>query len=908
MCCYRDLKNFDRFNYIIRSLIYLIVSKLKDIKSILSVGTVEVVKTTAVSANESKDEGENIESEEKENVSSDDVDKEVIVEKVTKEKEKEDQWTIAELEKVLIFISKVFLLNFPLYIAHKHGMHYGQESSQQEISAVSVFCDIHDTEIPVYLYHNVTLFCSSGGFGAMTKCFEISDLPLSLAHACTVAISNIKLWLNYRSIVQLFVPLRIKVLQYMCKLSDQDLRSPATKSMADFMWSAIKDPLDSQLTFDTEGLALAFKYFTSSTLTMRLAGMSQINAHINWFNDICTTETVAEVELVGRKLADWLTENQIISHLFGPNLHVEIIKQSHIVLNFLAVENHITEEHISLIWQASQLKHCSKPIYDILPSLVKNLAPKPAAYLYSLLCKLDPKEHSEQSIYIISALTKLIWTRDRNRHATAATISSEASSSNIREITEIASSSENSVSVSLDGSNSDEPDGLIDDDSSDECSTRRHLNKSGSSPIEVDGSDSAGGPPPCKQARNIATLRKKHVGEEIYEIKDPKKSSYPIIGHRIIGPTYNAQNSSSEDEKIIAGDRKKLRRKRKKFLSRKEIREMVESISDNDSDYDVLFGGSDCSEGIHDDALERLNKDDSFFRAISENCHLMDYLRSTENDGSSSPMSTKSEKNLADFDDEESPCEELSTLDNTKPIYVYARDNVTSTPESTTTNATAKKQLNTTESSSNEKNKSSSSCASITANTSANALRTKSPDICQPGNTLLWDLLQDDKIGFLGETLALETEKTLSSLVCFHTDKNIRKRFIEACLNNIANNRSVIVSLRLIPKLLASFQQFRDIGTHQVTMWAERQHKMMHHFFSNLKHYCNHVKNMRSIKTTITTTDASTTSSDETSTNNIILVKNKNGDLLYSHTTQIQVRLQFLASVFCDIGSPKTFK
>lgn len=105
------------------------------------------------------------------------------------------------------------------------------------------------------------------------------------------------------------------------------------------------------------------------------------------------------------------------------------------------------------------------------------------------------------------------------------------------------------------------------------------------------------------------------------------------------------------------------------------------------------------------------------------------------------------------------------------------------------------------------------------------------------------------------------------------------------------------MSLRLIPKLLASFQQFRDIGTHQVTMWAERQHKMMHHFISNLKHYCNYVKQSR--------IRAESQSMDEPC---IVLVKNKNGDYLYSHTTQIQVRLQFLASVFCDIGSPKTFR
>jgi len=51
---------------------------------------------------------------------------------------------------------------------------------------------------------------------------------------------------------------------------------------------------------------------------------------------------------------------------------------------------------MNLIWQAAQLKHCSKPIFDILPSLVKNLAPRPALHLYSLLCNQDPKEHTAQ--------------------------------------------------------------------------------------------------------------------------------------------------------------------------------------------------------------------------------------------------------------------------------------------------------------------------------------------------------------------------------------------------------------------------------------------------------------------------------------------------------------------------------
>lgn len=90
------------------------------------------------------------------------------------------------------------------------------------------------------------------------------------------------------------------------------------------MWSSVKDPIDTPLTFDKDGLDLAFKYFTSSTLTMRLAGIAQINSHITSFNDICNSENMLEAEGVGQNLTTWLTDNNIISHIFGPNLHVEV--------------------------------------------------------------------------------------------------------------------------------------------------------------------------------------------------------------------------------------------------------------------------------------------------------------------------------------------------------------------------------------------------------------------------------------------------------------------------------------------------------------------------------------------------------------------------------------------------------
>ncbi|XP_055619621.1 ubiquitin carboxyl-terminal hydrolase puf [Toxorhynchites rutilus septentrionalis] len=1038
MCCYRDPKNFERFNLVVQAIIYFTVYQLKNIKGPLereelkAAAKVEDANESSVVVDGTNDEEK--EENEKQDVSNDQMERNHQQISTGDAVVLEDFWTLLDIEKLLLLSSKAFLLNFPLYVAYKHGVHARMdEISPQEAQTLSIFCDLHDNEIPAFLLRNVSLFCTSGGFDAMINCFEYQNLPVPIAHAITASISNLKLWINYRSIIQLFIPIRVKILQYMCKLSDQDLRSPATKSMADFMWTAIKDPLDSQITFDTEGLALAFKYFTSSTLTMRLAGMAQINTHINLFNEICTTETVAEVEVVGQKLADWLTENQIISHLFGPNLHVEVIKQSHIVLNFLAVENQITEDHISLIWQAAQLKHCSKPIYDILPSLVKNLAPRPASHLYSLLSRLDPKEHTEQSIYIASALTKLIWARDCSRltlmdlakNNVLREAAAAAAAAAARDV-ELPSSSENSVSV--DGSNSeDEPQ---EEDSSDPdhslaaaaaATARSHrvqpagagvsippivvgatsaaqknavaaVVAAAANLMEADESDSgAAAPPPCKQARHKnccdeTTDDSIKVEPDIYDVDQrlKEKMRMPLLGRSMVtGSAFNedAGTSSEEDcldmsEAFSAIRKKMLRKKRKKVsgLTRKELQEMAESVSDvEDSDLlAAMLPDSDCSDtNLQSTVLRHLGHhvaggpggpetdggvvppvgDDvpPFLGAMAEG-HLINFLNATENDGScSSPLSNKSEKNMGDFDDEDSPCEEelvelaaraqclhqqfplprprslgpgghgsspqartntpnitLTRVHSDRmssgsfgpgaqPITPSASSSGTPTssggknkPATTPTNTTGKTPQAPTKEmiAASGTSGSGGSCGSITP-CSPNF---RFPDVCQPGNTLLWDLLQDDKIGQLGESLALEAEKVLGTLLCFHTDKIIRTRFIEGCLQNLAENKSVVTSLRLLPKLFASFQQFRDVTTHQVVLWAERHHRMMHHFFNNLKHY----------------TSGAGRNGRYSNSQGVVL--NQNGAPLYSHVTQIQVRLQFLSSVFSDVGSPRNFK
>ncbi|CAB4065741.1 USP34 [Lepeophtheirus salmonis] len=220
---------------------------------------------------------------------------------------------------------------------------------------------------------------------------------------------------------------------------------------------------------------------------------------------------------------------------------------------------------------------------------------------------------------------------------------------------------------------------------------------------------------------------------------------------------------------------------------------------------------------------------------------------SGDNDSVSSRLSNKSDKNLADFEDETS--QQLASL--------YHQHHRLASAAAVATSSSARRQKEETE--------------RVTSHY-------KLESACEPGNTLLWDLLQDGNIENLAEGLATEAEKALTSLLCFNMERFIRMKFVEGCLNNVAKNKSVVISLRLLPKLFQSFQHFRGMDTHEVSMYAERKFGMTNLFFNNLHDY---FKSRKS---------------------------NEVEEPFFNHLAQVQVRLQFLGVLFSIQVSPIDFR
>ncbi|KTG46700.1 hypothetical protein cypCar_00027517, partial [Cyprinus carpio] len=843
-----------------------------------------------------------------------------------------------------------------------------------------IVCVFQDVEVPLHLLRYVCMFCGKHGLSLMKDCFEFGapdTLPFPIAHAFITIVSNIRIWLHIPAVMQHIIPFRTYVIRYLCNLSDQELRQSAARNMADLMWSTVKEPLDSALCFDRESLDLAFKYFMSPTLTMRLAGLSQITNQLHTFNDVCNNESlVSDTETsIAKELADWLINNNVVEHIFGPNLHIEIIKQCQVILNFLAAEGRLSTQHVDCIWAAAQLKHCSRYIHDLFPSLIKNLDPVPLRHVLSLVSGLHPSAHTEQLCFnfpqgspagspessdnsdthhsggsdmemdepIMSSgkrgqqrLSDTEVTHfpkyDLKTDVTQLSLIGFCHSAGVsagqfrrdgqqrrggqQQRTQRAPAQRGWISPSSQSAGQPAAAQLHSDDMADSEALKEEEEDEEEEDDDEDDDDDdeddeddrpavASEGSPQKETRDsrepsTSELRKRKAGEALGEVQGPperpgippgitsapglsKTKSIPFTPEaaaamvassslRILEPCSSSSVclEGTSGEQADTSSRSQSQNPQQPQQGGTEMGSSHEaSVSQEPpciprpADFLTEAMGNELFNCRRFISPQHHHQHHHHHHHHHHDGHMVeDMLSADDVSCSSSQVSAKSEKNMADFDGEESGCEEeLVQINSHAELSSHLQQHLPNLAKS-------------------HMIVSASGPAVHKHQYSAHAVTDINLDnVCKKGNTLLWDLVQDDNAIHLSEGLINEAEKLLCSLVCWFTDRQIRMRFIEGCLENLANHRSVVVSLRLLPKLFGTFQQFgSSYDTHWITMWAEKELHMMKLFFDDLLHYIQEVREQR------------------------------HKFALYSHSAEVQVRLQFLTCVFSTLGSPDHFR
>ncbi len=168
---------------------------------------------------------------------------------------------------------------------------------------------------------------------------------------------------------------------------------------------------------------LALKYVKSSTLTMRLSGLAFINQQVticekrqnagrnNAGGGRLSPESQQALNLSKATFKRWVKANQMVSVLFGANTHVELVRQCHLVLQFMACSQLLTEEDVDVLWIAVNDKHKGREVISAIDRVLHFLGEPLLERFSKRLQQLPLLSHTEQTFSLSCQVTKVLWRR-----------------------------------------------------------------------------------------------------------------------------------------------------------------------------------------------------------------------------------------------------------------------------------------------------------------------------------------------------------------------------------------------------------------------------------------------------------------------------------------------------------------
>jgi len=763
---------------------------------------------------------------------------------------------------------------------------------------------------------------------------------------------------------------------------------------------------------DKNGLALVPKEITSSTLTTRLKSVCKINRFIEHTNDLCPSFTEigaqAKYQESTNRFRDWILRNKIIEHIFGPNCHVEIIKQSHTILNFVAYS--LNDEHVNVIWSASLLKHCGRQVLDLLTSLIRFMRTKPVLHLYWLVKNLNIEDHSEHTLLLTSHILRFIWshspcinqmqfcnmskskqqrqqfqssanqdqdiTRQQNQHLDSehnATLQKSPGQTpfqhhshqqsdqnsplrqlnqrlgkmdadcdevnNTMTITESSTSTTATNTIAATAVNFNNEDHyqwlascIFPNSNNEELAERSASSRSTSDSVDLDKDlqqsllDAIKGVTQQHQHQHRGsnspineTIAK--GGGEGHQPADDVESS--VVDHILKSISDNSSQSSSQQKQSTCEVIPKCQQLVTNYETDGNEREWLTHWKGGS---DFLDNTSDVSACCSEEKNMGDFDDDTHGFVQDENTVSADCPSSSSNElYNSVDQQTPHDTTKTDMLNEFSSRPATGNMDNRGEIQ--SLNDSTSTSRDSEPRFRSSSEQNTSQfqqppveaiSQFRELKRASSNLSSVTSQLSSDEdLRSLSEynlsNLSDPGKTLLWDLLQDGKIEQLAPNLHVEIENVLVNLVMSFGDRYIRYRFIEACLENLSIGTSVIISLRLLPKLMSFNTMTRNLSipaineTHTIVLWAEREYNMSQNFFKNLVEYYKQ-RHLLCSKLIFDNQLSSTTTINDQMRQLEEYGDPNSKSLLFSHIDKIITRMSFLTFIYSKPFSPETMK
>ena len=247
---------------------------------------------------------------------------------------------------------------------------------------------------------NINTFGRVGGFRELKAELQRSDPPLTLSRIKQILspvyeireflVNDFLLW---------FTSINEKVFEFLMSMSDEDLKTDYKMASEAILYMSTlyryTDRQDGMRMADQRRLEFALKGFRSQFLERRLASLNDINDILETLElkDGTRDEEYGPFWVTKEYMCEWLQKNSILEIIFTRNLHLEVLKRSYRIMNFLAANNKILAKEVEMIWDVAAGKHetIQKNIYDLLHNIARFLKPET---LRMLIDKIRTQSHA----------------------------------------------------------------------------------------------------------------------------------------------------------------------------------------------------------------------------------------------------------------------------------------------------------------------------------------------------------------------------------------------------------------------------------------------------------------------------------------------------------------------------------
>ena len=189
----------------------------------------------------------------------------------------------------------------------------------------------------LFLLDMINSFGNQGGFDALLLRISDTDNPVPIGVLMTILriFRDVGRHLVRERYAQLLVRLREAVFGRLKGVTQGEIKAlpkgtvPGVLALLDaLLVKSAEDPTEARLAIDKLRLDLALVLLCSSSLEKRIAGLSDIRAAV---------ERADRIRLMGSEsstlwpqpewMAQWIVESKLVEILFGPSLHLELVKR-----------------------------------------------------------------------------------------------------------------------------------------------------------------------------------------------------------------------------------------------------------------------------------------------------------------------------------------------------------------------------------------------------------------------------------------------------------------------------------------------------------------------------------------------------------------------------------------------------